>query len=174
LSSAAQNLAMILVGRIIAGWVVDPLSMSVPVYQSECAHPRIRGFIAGLTQQFIGVGFIVSTWVGYGSAHAEGTLAAFQWRFPLAVQAIPAARLAAGIMFFPESPRHLMETNREEQTMRVLKKLQFDGTNDEWIQHGFHEIKTTIAAVKSITVPGWRIMSTVPAWRTLLMHGVAV
>ncbi|KAK3360572.1 hypothetical protein B0T25DRAFT_602305 [Lasiosphaeria hispida] len=78
----------------------------MPVYQSECAHPRIRGFIADLTQQFIGVGFIVSTWVGYGSAHAEGTLAAFQWRFPLAVQAIPAARLAAGIMFFPESPRH--------------------------------------------------------------------
>jgi MFS family permease len=59
LQSAAQNLAMILVGRIIAGWAVGLLSMSVPVYQSECAHPKIRGLIVGLSQQMIGVGFIV-------------------------------------------------------------------------------------------------------------------
>lgn len=43
LQAGAQNLAMILVGRILAGWAVGILSMSVPVYQSECAHPKIRG-----------------------------------------------------------------------------------------------------------------------------------
>ena len=43
LQCAAKNLAMILVGRIIAGWAVGILSMSVPVYQAECAHPRSRG-----------------------------------------------------------------------------------------------------------------------------------
>jgi MFS family permease len=43
LQSAAQNLAMILVGRIMAGWAVGVLSMSVPIYQSECAHPKTRG-----------------------------------------------------------------------------------------------------------------------------------
>ncbi len=59
LQAAAQNLAMILVGRIIAGWAVGLLSMSVPVYQSECAHPRVRGLIVGLSQQMIGVGFIM-------------------------------------------------------------------------------------------------------------------
>ncbi|KAK0625119.1 general substrate transporter [Bombardia bombarda] len=174
LQAAAQNLAMILVGRIIAGWAVGLMSMSVPVYQSECAHPKIRGLIVGLTQQMIGVGFIVSTWVGYGSAHATGTLSALQWRFPLAFQAIPALILCCGILFFPESPRHLMETDREEEAMRVLQKLHYDGTNDAWIQQEFHEIKTTIAAEKAITVPGWRVMFTVPAWRTRLMHGVAV
>jgi len=59
LQAAAQNLAMILVGRIFAGWAVGLLSMSVPVYQSECAHPKIRGLIVGMAQQMIGVGFIV-------------------------------------------------------------------------------------------------------------------
>lgn len=59
LQAAAQNLAMILVGRIVAGWAVGLMSMSVPVYQSECAHPKIRGLIVGLSQQMIGVGFIV-------------------------------------------------------------------------------------------------------------------
>lgn len=61
LQAAATNLAMILVGRILAGWAVGLMSMSVPVYQSECAHPRNRGMIIGLAQQMIGVGFIVST-----------------------------------------------------------------------------------------------------------------
>lgn len=59
LQTAAVHLAMILVGRILAGWAVGLLSMSVPVYQSECAHPKMRGLIVGLAQQMIGVGFIV-------------------------------------------------------------------------------------------------------------------
>lgn len=79
---------MILIGRILAGWAVGLLSMSVPVYQSECAHPKIRGLIVGMAQQMIGVGFIVSTWVGYGSHHA-GDHTSFQWRFPLAFQCVP-------------------------------------------------------------------------------------
>ncbi|KAF9635410.1 putative mfs sugar transporter protein [Lasiodiplodia theobromae] len=43
LQCAAMHLAMMLVGRIMAGWAVGLLSMSVPVYQSECAHPEKRG-----------------------------------------------------------------------------------------------------------------------------------
>lgn len=63
LQAAAQNLTMILVGRILAGWAVGLLSMSVPVYQAEFAHPSSRGLIVGLAQQMIGIGFIVSTYV---------------------------------------------------------------------------------------------------------------
>lgn len=59
LQAAAVNLSMILVGRIAAGWAIGLLSMSVPVYQSECAHPKMRGLIVGLAQQMIGIGFIV-------------------------------------------------------------------------------------------------------------------
>lgn len=63
LQAAAQNLSMILVGRILAGWAVGLMSMSVPVYQAEFAPPRSRGLIVGLSQQMIGIGFIVSTYV---------------------------------------------------------------------------------------------------------------
>lgn len=59
LQTAAQNLAMILTGRIFTGWAVGLLSMAVPVYNAECADPKIRGLIVGLSQQMIGVGFIV-------------------------------------------------------------------------------------------------------------------
>lgn len=77
-------------------------------------------------------------------------------------------------MFFPESPRHLIATDREEEALRVLQKLHYDGTNQEWIDHEFRDIKLTIQAERAITAPGWLVMFTVPEWRTRLMHGVAV
>jgi len=67
-----------------------------------------------------------------------------------------------------------METDREEEAMKVLKKLHYNGHNEAEVEAEFHEIKITIAAEKAITVPSWSIMFTVPQWRTRLMHGVAV
>ncbi|KAE8145093.1 general substrate transporter [Aspergillus avenaceus] len=173
LQAAAQNLAMILVGRILAGWAVGILSMSVPVYQAECAHPKSRGFIIGLSQQMIGIGFIVSTWVGFGSLHAPET-SEFQWRFPLAFQTVPALLLVVGMFFMPESPRYLVEKENYDEGTRILRKLHYDGTNEDWIQSEYNEIRTTIEAEKAATASGWLIMFKVPQWRTRLLHGVAV
>ncbi|OAQ60697.1 MFS sugar transporter [Pochonia chlamydosporia 170] len=173
LQAAAYYLAMMLVGRIVAGFAVGLLSMSVPVYQSECAHPKIRGLIVGIAQQMIGVGFIVSTWVGYGS-HQMPDSSSFQWRFPLAFQALPSALLCVGMLWLPESPRHLIATDRLEDAMRILRKLHFDGSNNDWIQAEFAEIKMTIDTEKAVTAPGWLIMFRIPQWRRRLMLGTLV
>lgn len=53
LQAAAQHLGMILVGRIMAGWAVGVLSMSVPIYQSECAHPKTRGMLSAIKVAFV-------------------------------------------------------------------------------------------------------------------------
>ncbi|KAK1140751.1 hypothetical protein N8T08_009952 [Aspergillus melleus] len=173
LQCAAMQLAMILVGRIVAGWAVGTLSMSVPVYQAECAHPKTRGLIVGLAQQMIGVGFIVSTWIGYGSLHAPDSNSV-QWRFPLAFQGLPSIMLFIGLFWLPESPRHLIEKRRYEEALRVLKRLHYDGTNEDWIQSEFTEIKATIDAEREITAPGWLVMFQVPQWRTRLIQGTLV
>ncbi|KIW03458.1 uncharacterized protein PV09_05227 [Verruconis gallopava] len=173
LQAAAQNLAMILVGRIFTGWAVGLMSMSVPIYQSECAHPKVRGLMVGITQQMIGVGFIVSTWVGYGSAHVPST-SSFSWRFPLAFQVVPCIIIILGLLFFPESPRQLIENDRGDEAMRVLRRLHYNGSNDDWIQREYHEIKTTIEAEKQITAPGWKPMFTVPQWRSRLIQATLV
>ena len=78
------------------------------------------------------------------------------------------------MIFFPESPRHLIATDREDEAMKILRKLHFNGHNDAWIQAEFDEIRTTIAAEKAITVPGWMVMFTVPQWRRRLLLGTAV
>ncbi|PLB44374.1 general substrate transporter [Aspergillus steynii IBT 23096] len=173
LQCAAMQLAMILVGRIVAGWAVGTMSMSVPVYQAECAHPKTRGFIVGLAQQMIGVGFIVSTWIGYGSLHAPDDNSV-QWRFPLAFQGLPSIMLFFGLFWLPESPRHLIEKKKDEEALRVLKRLHYDGTNEDWIQSEYTEIKATIDAEREITAPGWLVMFQVPQWRTRLFQGTLV
>ncbi|OAL47687.1 sugar carrier protein A [Pyrenochaeta sp. DS3sAY3a] len=173
LQAAAQHISMVLVGRIMAGWAVGLMSMSVPIYQSECAHPKTRGLIVGLAQQMIGVGFIISTWIGYGASKVPVT-SSFSWRFPLAFQCLPCLIILCGMMFFPESPRYLVETDRAEEALRVLRKLHYDGTNDDWIESEFAEIKLTIDAERAITAPGWKVMFTVPTWRKRLMHATLV
>jgi hypothetical protein len=58
--------------------------------------------------------------------------------------------------------------------MRTLRKLHFDGSNDEWIKSEFNEIKLTLDAEKAATAPGWMIMFKVPQWRKRLMLGTLV
>ena len=67
----------------------------------------------------IGVGFIISTWVGYGSAHVPET-SSFSWRFPLAFQVVPCIIIIVGLLFFPESPRQLVENGKEDEALSVV------------------------------------------------------
>jgi MFS family permease len=121
----------------------------------------------------IGIGFIISTWVGYGSAQWPST-SSFQWRFPLAFQVVPCIIIVFGLLMFPESPRFLIEKDKSDEALKVLHKLHYNGRNDDWIQQEFTEIKATIDAEKTITVPGWKIMFTVPQWRARLIQATLV
>lgn len=107
--------------------------------------------------------------MGYGSLHAPNT-SQLQWRFPLAFQVVPALVLGIGMMFVPESPRHLIEKQQYDEAWRVLQKLHFDGSNDAWIYREYTEIRTTIEAEKALGTPGWGAMFTVPQWRTRLLY----
>ncbi len=74
----------------------------------------------------------------------------------------------------PESPRYLMQNDREDEALKILRRLHYNGHNDEYLLQEFQEIKETIAAEKAITAPGWAIMFKEPTYRVRLMHGVAV
>ena len=82
--------------------------------------------------------------------------------------------LLCGMLFFPESPRYLVETDCSDEALRVLKKLHYNGSNDDWIESEFNEIKLTIDAERAITAPGWKVMFTVKPWRTRLMHAMLI
>jgi MFS family permease len=121
----------------------------------------------------IGVGFIVSTWVGYGSRHTSDA-SSFQWRFPLGFQIIPSVLLLVGLIWLPESPRYLIEKDRDDEGMKILRKLHYNGSNDEWIQTEYNEIRATLSAEKAITAPGWSVMFQVKQYRRRLLLGTLI
>ncbi|KAI0067207.1 general substrate transporter [Artomyces pyxidatus] len=124
MQTGADNIGTLLAGRIIGGFSIGMLSMSVPLYNTEISPPKIRGFLVGLAQQMIGIGFIVANWVGYGSQYLSGNT---QWRLPLALQMLPAFLLFVGIHFLPFSPRWLLEVGRDDEAKQVVLRLH--GTN---------------------------------------------
>jgi len=120
MQAGASNVATLLIGRIIGGIAIGILSMTVPLYNTEIAPPKIRGFLVGLTQQMIGIGFIVANWVGYGCQFIQSDVS---WRLPLGLQILPAGLLFFGIHFLPYSPRWLLEAGRDDEAKEVVYHL---------------------------------------------------
>lgn len=57
--SAAQNIPMLIIGRIINGFCVGICSAQVPVYISEIAPPSKRGRLVGAQQWAITWGILI-------------------------------------------------------------------------------------------------------------------
>lgn len=106
LQTGATSLSYLWSGRFLAGLGVGFLTMIVPLYQAELAHPSIRGRITALQQFMLGVGALVASWVSWGTYRDLKTNTA-QWRIPLGLQIAPAFFLSLLILLFPESPRYV-------------------------------------------------------------------
>jgi MFS family permease len=102
LQTLATNMAMMLLGRLIAGLGVGMLSTIVPVYQSEISPPHNRGKLACI--EFSGniIGYTTSVWVDYFCGFIPSDLS---WRLPLFMQCVMGALLALGSLIIVESPR---------------------------------------------------------------------
>lgn len=144
--TSAQNIPALYMGRFFAGLGVGFLTMMIPLYQSELAHPSIRGRITALQQFMLGVGALVASWVGYGTFIAYPQTSSKQWRIPLGIQIIPAAILGALILFFPESPRWLIQHGRKEEGLRNLANLHAHGDEqDPWVRAEYQQIEEQIS-----------------------------
>ncbi|KAI9318775.1 general substrate transporter [Dichotomocladium elegans] len=132
--TASINAGMFIAGRLIIGIGIGLLSMTVPLYQAEIATPSIRGFTVGLSQQFIGFGGLVATWVIYGCNDFTSNV---QWQIPIGLQMLPAVLLFVGTFYLPYSPRWLIAQGRREEARAVLTRLY---TTEEEQQRTYNEI----------------------------------
>lgn len=137
--SASQNIAMLIVGRIINGFCVGICSAQVPVYISEIAPPSKRGRLVGMQQWAITWGIMIMFYISYGCSFIKGTAS---FRVPWALQMIPAIILFIGMMFLPESPRWLATKDRWEDCERVLVLTHGKGDpHSPWVAREYNEIK---------------------------------
>ncbi|KAF7973558.1 hypothetical protein HWV62_14932 [Athelia sp. TMB] len=142
LQAASVNRAMLLIGRVISGFSVGLSSAIVPVYQSEITAPAIRGRIVSLQQWSITWGILIQYFIQFGCSYIAGVAS---FRIPWALQMIPAIVLSLGMMFFPESPRWLMDHGREEEALEILADLHGGGDqNNELVVLEYEEIKAQV------------------------------
>ncbi|KAG2011743.1 sugar transporter [Coprinopsis cinerea AmutBmut pab1-1] len=133
-------------GRLISGFGVGLLSTIVPIYQSEISPPTHRGKLACI--EFTGniSGYAFSVWVGYFCSFIDSNLA---WRTPLFLQCVIGSILAAGTLVIPESPRWLVDSDQDDEGLKVITDLHGDDPDSAAARAEFHDIKRTVLEERS-------------------------
>ena len=105
LQTAAQNIAMFVVGRIILGFGSAVSGIAAGVYLSETFPSRWRAWGVGLLNDFYYVGALIAAGITLGTGTWQSTWA---WRAPSLFQAIFSLLCIMILPFVPESPRWLV------------------------------------------------------------------
>ncbi|XP_055925173.1 proton myo-inositol cotransporter-like [Argiope bruennichi] len=130
----AENVEMLIAGRVIVGMGIGLASMCVPMYIAEVAPMESRGLLVTINNCAITSGQLLASIVAglFSHDHING------WRYMLGLAAIPAFLQFIGFLFMPESPRWLVAKGRYEDAVSVLHRVR---TTDDDIQEEFRAIQ---------------------------------
>lgn len=157
--------------RFLLGIAVGGASVTVPVYLAELAPTERRGAITGRNEIAIVVGqlaaFVINAVIGTVWSDHPGV-----WRYMLAVQAVPAVALFAGMLRMPESPRWLLARGRDDEALAVLRQVRDPGRAAAELL----EVRTLVEAERAAGESGrggWAELR-LPWVRRLVLIGVGV
>ena len=138
----AQNLAMFKGARFLMGFGNSLAQLSSPLLLTELCHPQHRGRVTAIYNCLWNVGFIINTWLSFGTQHIQST---WSWRLPTLLQGLPSAIQLAFIWFIPESPRWLIAQDRSDEALAILARYHANGNDqDPVVAWEFAEIKETL------------------------------
>ncbi len=163
-SGWAPNPHSLIIARLFIGLAIGISSFSVPLYIAEISPNHIRGRLVSLFQLLITIGILVS----YLSDEAFANNANPEsWRPMFYVGVIPGLILLIGMIFLPETPRWLMSKGREEESRRILKKIEEPAE----VENSMNSMKEEIAKYKERA----RFTEVFKPWlRTALMIAVGI
>lgn len=156
LTGAAPTVGFLVVSRILLGVAIGISSFAVPLYISEISPAKARGAMVSSFQLMITIGILVSYFSDLAFADESNP---YSWRWMFYVGIFPAIVLFVGMLFLPETPRFLMGKGKEEEGIKVLKKVE----SPELVEASIKEIKEEIALDKKsasfgeIFTKTWRI-----------------
>ncbi|CAI7638585.1 unnamed protein product [Penicillium glandicola] len=118
---AADNLALLIIGRLCLGYAVGLISCLVPLYVADCAPARFRGALVSMYQFGVGMGLLLGVIVDNAT---KDRLDTGSYRIPMAIQLVFPLVLVPGLIFLaPESPRWLLSKGKTEQARSALQRL---------------------------------------------------
>jgi sugar porter (SP) family MFS transporter len=134
LAALAPSVGVLIAARFILGLAVGSAALVVPLYLSEIAPTEMRGAITALNQLAIVVG-ILAAFIVNAILASSG-----DWRLMLGLAAVPSVLLLIGMIFMPETPRHLVHAGEEQEAREVLEDLPGDEPPKERIEE-IHEVE---------------------------------
>ncbi|XP_010667118.2 sugar transport protein 10 [Beta vulgaris subsp. vulgaris] len=130
LNGFAQNVAMLIIGRVFLGIGVGFCNQSVPMYLSEMAPANLRGALNIGFQMATTIGILVANLINYGTSNIKGHLG---WRLSLGLAGVPAAMVTIGGLILPDSPNSLIDRGKQQEARRMLQKIRgTDNVDDEF------------------------------------------
>ncbi|PKI41422.1 hypothetical protein CRG98_038194 [Punica granatum] len=146
INGAAQNVAMLIVGRLFLGCGIGCANQSVPIYLSEVAPYKYRGALNMMFQLSITIGILVANLLNYEFAKIEG---GWGWRLSLGGAVIPALLIILGSLFLPDTPNSLLERGKKEEAHRQLVKIR--GVQD--VDEEFNDLIAACESSKLVKSP---------------------
>jgi sugar porter (SP) family MFS transporter len=120
-SGLAGSTGSLIAARAVLGLAVGTASFVTPLYISEHVPPRLRGGTVSFNQLMITSGIFIAYLVDYFFKDVTNN-----WRWMLALGALPGIALTIGMLIVPHTPRWLLQQGREEAARAVLKRTRDD------------------------------------------------
>lgn len=114
----SSNIAILTIGRFISGLGAGAAVVVVPIYVSEVAPPKEKGFFGAFTQIMINMGILIAQLLGYFLSKDQ------LWRIILAVGGAIGVAQAVGLLLAgQESPKWLADNGNGGHAKRILRRV---------------------------------------------------
>ncbi|KAH6611359.1 general substrate transporter [Trichoderma cornu-damae] len=136
-STAESTLALMYVGRFVAGLGIGAASALTPLYVSECAPRAIRGGLTAFYQLFNVFGIMLAFWVNYGCLlHVKAPAI---YVVPLTLQALPAV------------PRWCARSDDWDRATKILVRLRGLPADSEYVRNEVQEMADQLEHERRLT-----------------------
>ncbi|KAK9793661.1 putative General substrate transporter [Seiridium cardinale] len=115
--AVAASVSIMAIGRMFSGAGAGAATVIVPLYISEIAPPKERGFFGFMTQISINVGILAAQTLGYFLSYGSA------WRWILGTGVIIAGVHGFGLIVVPESPAWLASNKSVPGARRILQRI---------------------------------------------------
>jgi SP family arabinose:H+ symporter-like MFS transporter len=172
-----RTLAEFTAARFLGGIAIGAASLLAPLYIAEVAPARIRGRLVSLNQMAIVTGILLAYLVNWSLAFAGPA----GWRWMFAAAAVPSVAFFAGLFFVPESPRWLVEKERNDEALAILTRVNGSATAGRELRQIQETVAEESGTLRDLLQPGFRralwiavslaILQQVTGINTVLFYG---
>ncbi|WP_156152373.1 sugar porter family MFS transporter [Flammeovirga sp. OC4] len=139
-TAMATNIFVFILCKLIAGLGVGIAILVAPMYISEIAPPKQRGWLVTFNQLNIVLGLSIAYFSNYYILQLVEDPNS-NWRWMLGVGAIPALLYTLLLLIIPESPRWLLQKQKETEALKVLAKV----GGEEYAQEELRTINSSLS-----------------------------